>query len=221
MENAQTVPGLSLAQKESQLLEKYPIILQLLRFGAIGVFNTAMDVLVLNYMSAQFGVTKGSGLGWVNLPGFVLAVVQSYFWNKYWAFSKDSVNLLKNFLRLASVGVVGVIVYGLVALGGHNFALPIYFLGIFGIFILAQVLLWYAFGFFKQQSAEQPGKDYIAFFVVSAAGFLINSLVLYATTTHFVLSTNSGDNLNIGKIIATAASLVWNFIGYKIFVFKK
>lgn len=211
----------SLQQRLSNFLERYPIILQLLRFGAIGVFNTAMDVLVLNYMAAQFGVTKGTSLGWVNLPGFVLAVIQSYFWNKYWAFSSDTVSLFKNFFRLASVGVVGVVVYGLVALGGHNFALPVYFLGILGVFILAQVVLWYAFGFFRQQPAGQPGKDYISFFVVSIAGFLINSLVLYAATTHLVLSANSGDNLNLGKIVATVASLVWNFIGYKIFVFKK
>jgi hypothetical protein len=50
---------------------------------------------------------------------------------------------------------------------------------------------------------------------------LINSLVLYFATTHGAVTGNSGDNLNIGKLAATAASLVWNFIGYKIFVFKQ
>lgn len=220
MENTQTVPGLSLTQKVSQLLEKYPVILQLLKFGAIGVFNTTIDVLVLNYMATQFGVTKGSGLGWVNLPGFVLAVIQSYFWNKYWAFSGENVNLLKNFFRLAAVGFVGLVVYALVVVGGHNFARPSFFAGIFGVFILAQLVLWQVFGFFKQQVQTQQ-KDYLAFFIVSVIGFLINSLVLYAATTHLILSANAGDNLNLGKILATICSLVWNFIGYKLFVFKK
>ncbi len=220
MENIQTVSDLSLAQKVSSLLEKYPIVLQLVRFGAIGLFNTTIDVLVLNYMATQFGVTKGTSLGWINLPGFILAVIQSYFWNKYWAFSGENVNLLKNFFRLVSVGVVGLIIYALVFIGGHNSAPAIYFLGILGVFILAQLVLWYAFGFFKQQALADK-KDYLAFFAVSVSGFLINSLVLYGASTFFVLSTNSGDNLNYAKILATVGSLVWNFIGYKLFVFKK
>lgn len=220
MENTTSAQPAGMGGKITGILDKYPVILQLLRFGAIGVFNTTVDVLVLNFMAAQFGVTKGASLGWINLPGVMLAVVQSYFWNKYWAFSGESVNLLKNFFRLAAVGFVGLVIYAMVVVGGHNFAQPIYFVGIFGVFILAQLVLWYAFGFFKQQ-AQSLQKDYIAFFVVSVVGFLINSLVLYVTTTHLILSANSGDNLNIGKILATLCSLAWNFVGYKVFVFKK
>jgi putative flippase GtrA len=220
MDNTQVMQPVSLSGKISHLLEKYPSVLQLIRFGAIGVFNTTIDVLVLNYMSTQFGVHKGASLGWVNLPGFILAVTQSYFWNKYWAFSGENVNLLKNFFRLASVGIVGLVIYALVFVGGHNSAPPIYFLGILGVFILAQLVLWYAFGFFKQQALADK-KDYLAFFAVSVSGFLINSLVLYGASTFFVLSTNSGDNLNYAKILATVGSLAWNFIGYKLFVFKK
>ncbi|MBI5529912.1 MAG: GtrA family protein [Candidatus Doudnabacteria bacterium] len=221
MENIQTVQPTSISFKISQLLEKYPVVMQLLRFGAIGVFNTTIDVLVLNYMAAQFGVTKGASLGWVNLPGVVLAVIQSYFWNKYWAFGGETaIGLFKNFIRLVAVGLVGIIIYGLVVLGAHNTARPIYFIGIFTVFILAQLVLWYAFGFFKQQVVGEH-KLYLSFFVVSAIGFLINSTVLYLATSHFIFAQNAGDNLNIGKILAVAVSLVWNFVGYKIFVFKK
>ena len=207
--------------KLNDLLAKKPVILQILRFGAIGVFNTAIDVLVLNYMAAQFGITKGAQIGWVNIPGVVLAMVQSYFWNKYWTFEKEAVvSVLKNFLRLLSVGMVGILVYGFVVLGAHVQARPVYFIGILLAFVLAQVVLWYAFGFFKEKPEEQR-KVYLSFFVVSLIGFLINSTVLYFATTHGNLSANSGDSLNISKVIATCASLVWNFIGYKIFVFKK
>lgn len=212
---------LSLKQKSESFLERYPIILQLLRFGAIGIFNTAMDALVLNYMSAQFGIHKGAGIGWVNFPGFVLAVIQSYYWNKYWAFGVESVvSLVKNFFKLVAVGVVGVVVYGLLVLGGHQAAGPLYFISIFGLFILCQLILWYAFGFFNKQTENNP-QHYLSFFTVSAIGFLINSLVLYFATTYVSVSSNSGDNLNISKLVATAVSLIWNFIGYKIFVFKK
>ncbi len=221
MEQTQTVTTISFRQKISEVLQKNPIVLQILRFGAIGVFNTAMDALVLNYMSSQFGITKGVGIGWVNLPGFILAVIQSYYWNKYWAFGTEAVvDAVKNFLRLVAVGVVGVLIFGLVLFGGHVAARPLFFLGILIVFILAQVILWYAFGFFKEKGSEQH-QPYLSFFIVSVIGFLINSLVLYLTTTHGSVTANAGDNLNIGKLAATAISLIWNFIGYKIFVFKK
>lgn len=207
-------------QKIEQFLAAKPIILQLLRFGAIGVFNTAMDVLVLNYMATQFGVTKGGSIGWVNIPGFFLAVIQSYFWNKYWAFDSAHVSLIKNFFRLAGVGFVGVVIYALVAVGAHLHTRPIYFIGIFSVFVLAQIVLWYVYGFFNTQP-QTSQKIYLSFFVVSIIGFAINSGVLYLTTTHLLHTANSGDNLNIGKVLATIVSLVWNFIGYKLFVFKK
>jgi putative flippase GtrA len=223
MEQTTTVPqtvNSGIMGKLNYLLASRPVILQILRFGAIGVFNTAVDVLVLNYLSAQFGITKGAQISWVNIPGVMLAMIQSYFWNKYWTFEKEAaVNLLKNFLRLVSVGVVGVLVYGFVFLGAHVQARPVYFIGIFLVFILAQIVLWYVFGFFKVKPGGQS-RVFLSFFLVSAIGFMLNTLVLYLVTTHGNLSSNSGDNLNFGKIVATLASLVWNFLGYKLFVFK-
>ncbi len=216
-----TVQGTTLSLKITGLLERKPVILQLLRFGAIGLFNTTIDVLVLNFMAAQFEITRGSGLGWVNIPGFFLAVVQSYFWNKYWAFENESaVNLLKNFFRLASVGIVGAVVYVLVVLGAHESARAVYFSGIFIVFILAQIALWNFFGFFKVKIFEEKPL-YARFFIVSLIGFLINSGVLYLVSTYGNLTQNSGDNLNIAKLAATFFSLIWNFVCYKFIVFRR
>lgn len=218
---ALTQPQPGLIPKLTGLLQRRPVILQLLRFCAIGLFNTTIDVLVLNFMAAQFNITRGSGLGWVNIPGFFLAVIQSYYWNKYWAFENEaSVNLLRNFFRLASVGVVGAAVYGLVIVGAHMSASSVFFGGLFGVFILAQVVLWSVFGFFKLHLPEQQ-PVYMRFFVVSLIGFGINSGVLYLASTYLTLTGNPGDNLNIAKLAATAFSLVWNFIGYKLLVFKR
>ncbi len=220
MEQVQAQPVKTFSSKISEFLEKYPIILQLCRFGGIGIFNTALDALILNFLSAKFGVTKGLGLGWVNLPGFVLAVIQSYYWNRYWTFESQSVTLIKNFFRLVAVGLAGFLIFGLMLLGAHQGAGYLYFAGIFGLFVIVQLILWHTFGFFHSEiQAETP--KYLQFFLVSLGGFLISSATLYTLTTHFVLSANSGDNLNFAKILATILSLVWNFIGYKIFVFKK
>jgi len=73
------------------------------------------------------------------------------------------------------------------------------------------------------------------FFLVSIIGLLINVLVVFVVTTYIppFLHITFFDNLfssvevrdlmwaNVAKVIAIAFSLVWNFIGYKLIVFKK
>jgi putative flippase GtrA len=62
--------------------------------------------------------------------------------------------------------------------------------------------------------------------VVSCVGFAINVGIAYMVV-NVVSNSFSGldipDKLwgNIGAVAATAASMVWNFIGYKFIVFKK
>jgi putative flippase GtrA len=60
------------------------------------------------------------------------------------------------------------------------------------------------------------------FLIVSIIGAGINSLVVYLVTSHispmFGLSQTLW--LNVANLIATGAALIWNFIGYKLFVFK-
>lgn len=67
------------------------------------------------------------------------------------------------------------------------------------------------------------GKEFGGFAFVSVVGFLINSGVLVFVTTFFdppfVFSAQLWEN--IAKIMATGFSLVWNFVGYKFWVFRK
>ncbi len=65
-------------------------------------------------------------------------------------------------------------------------------------------------------------QEFAKFFGVSVIGFLLNSLVLFAITSMtplFNLSASQWEN--VVKAIGTIIYLVWNFIGYKFFVFKK
>src|SRR5437868_413573 len=105
MENISTQPTIGL--KIESLLSRYPVILQLCRFVAIGVLNYAIDSIIFNFISKFTGVQAGATLGFVNIPGFVVAVIQSYVWNHYWAFGEQSQGLLKNFIRLVLVGLLG------------------------------------------------------------------------------------------------------------------
>lgn len=77
---------------------------------------------------------------------------------------------------------------------------------------------------FRQQSQTvHVGTQMSQFFIVSIIGLAINvgvaSLVVNVVSRpDFISSTIWA---NIGTLIATAVSLIWNFIGYKLFVFKK
>lgn len=70
---------------------------------------------------------------------------------------------------------------------------------------------------------KTTSQEVIRFIAVSTSGFLINvglaSLIVFAFYGNTALT---GEQLaNVAAAIATLASLVWNFVGYKIFVFKK
>ena len=63
---------------------------------------------------------------------------------------------------------------------------------------------------------------FLPFFVVTLVGIFINTATVYILT-NLVLPTVVADERlrpNVAKVFATALSMVWNFLGYKILVFK-
>lgn len=79
---------------------------------------------------------------------------------------------------------------------------------------------------FRDTKKEQEEKKFIQFLAISIVGAIINGGVVYGITTFVkpVLgSFGIADQLwvNIAKVFATGISLIWNFLGYKFFVFKK
>lgn len=224
MEEVQYSKTNIITEKLAQILEKKPVILQLLKFIAIGVINTALDFIVLNFLISEFKITSGKLLGWVNIPGFILAVSQSYFWNRYWTFEKDlNFSILKNFLRLVVVGVVGGLVFLLTLVASSMQLSSSYFLVILGIFIVCELCIWHNFGFFAKNKILNDvhmGK-FTVFFGVSGIGLLINTTVIVLITSYISLSIVPELNANFAKVLATIFSLIWNFLAYKFFVFNK
>ena len=76
---------------------------------------------------------------------------------------------------------------------------------------------------FKDQSQVDAGRKFSLFLIVSIIGAGINSGTVYLITTNispmFGLSQHLW--LNVAALAATGISLIWNFIGYKAFVFQK
>lgn len=62
-------------------------IYQFAKFCIVGFLNAAIDFGVLNLLSLYTGLTSGLIIGGVNAPGFFVAAINSYFWNKFWVFS--------------------------------------------------------------------------------------------------------------------------------------
>ncbi|HEY4474870.1 MAG TPA: GtrA family protein [Candidatus Paceibacterota bacterium] len=59
------------------------------KFAAIGFTNAAVDFGVLNLLIANTGISTGGWYPVFKAMSFLCAIIPSYFWNKYWAFSSS------------------------------------------------------------------------------------------------------------------------------------
>lgn len=155
----------------TSLLSRFiPILLQIAKFAAVGGLNTLLDLGVLNVLILMSGIAVGYWYPVFKGISFVVANINSYFWNKHWTFQE-----VRNDAE------------GNTELRGIN-------LNQFGQFM-----------------------------IVSIIGFAIN--VGIASLLVNFIGSPEGISLerwaNIGALLATFISLIWNFIGYKFLVFKK
>lgn len=74
----------------------------------------------------------------------------------------------------------------------------------------------------KTKPEQEPIK-FSQFLAVSIVGIIINGLILTSITSYIspLFGLSAVFWANIAKLMATGVSLIWNFIGYKFFVFKK
>ncbi|MBI2463111.1 MAG: GtrA family protein [Candidatus Spechtbacteria bacterium] len=140
-------------------LNKYiSIAYQGAKFALVGVLNTAVDFGVTNSLIFFTSIVVGWEVSGFKAVGFIVAVINSYFWNKYWTFHKTA--------------------------GG---------------------------------GATEFGQ----FVVVSVLGFAINVGIATLFVNYIPamggLSQTRWDN--VGFLAATILSLLWNFVGYKFWVF--
>ncbi len=83
---------------------------------------------------------------------------------------------------------------------------------------------------FDDKSKRDRVKKFSQFLLVSLIGMLINVSVATIVVTSFKLPINNILQLavltdrvwiNLGALTGTAVGLIWNFVGYKFFVFRK
>lgn len=95
----------------TSIFEKYPVIKQFFRFAIIGVINTGVDLLVLNLLMIIFDQRDGIYFTMFKTVSFAIAVISSYFLNKYWAFEdKNKKEETKKFSQFIAVSIVGALI---------------------------------------------------------------------------------------------------------------
>lgn len=81
---------------------------------------------------------------------------------------------------------------------------------------------WNKYWVFRASATRDKATEFTKFIIVSVIGLSLNTFIVYGFTT--LLSPAFGIEpvvwANIGKVLATGVSLLWNFAGYKLFVFR-
>jgi putative flippase GtrA len=150
-------------------------------------------------------------------------------WSKIQNMDEKYKSTLNQFLKFVVVGVINTAINFAVlnilsALTGITSGSGIIPLAVVAFAIATtNSYIWNKRWSFKDQSKTDTGRKFSYFLIVSIIGAGINSGTVYLITTYippmFGLSPQLW--LNVAALAATGISLVWNFIGYKVFVFKK
>lgn len=137
-----------------------PFFLQLAKFGIIGVANTSIDLGIYNMLILASGLNTTTAITEFKVLSFGAAVINSYFWNKYWSFHQNRKATLHEFFQFLAVSLTGMTINA-------------------GI-------TWLVINNFKNADGTVG--------------------ILYS---------------NIGAVAGILLVLMWNFVGYKLIVFKK
>jgi len=143
------------------LKKKILSLYQFVKFGETGGLNTFIDLGILNLLILLSGISGGAYYSVFKGTSFLVAVTNSYFWNRFWVFESKE----------------------------------------------------------KKKTADEA----MRFYIISFIGFIINVLVATVIVNFGANLINVGGNLlaNIGAVAAFVITMMFNFFGYKFFVFIK
>ncbi len=100
----------------------FPSYRRFFKFALVGTLNTAIDLGILNFLLTTFGQEQAYLFPIYATIGFLAATLNSFFWNKYWAFNDRPVHGGAPVIWFYIVSIVGFFVNvglatGLVRLG--------------------------------------------------------------------------------------------------------
>lgn len=135
--------------------------------------------------------------------------------------------LIFQFSKFVEVGVLNTLIdigslNGLSALTGITLPPKLLFLNAVSFCLAVTNSYFWNKSWTFEMGAKMVQKEFSLFVIISLIGLGINSLIVFLGTTFLkTLSVSEGALMNIVKILATFIVMIWNFFGYKIFVFSK
>lgn len=134
-----------------------------------------------------------------------------------WQFAKFILIGVLN--TVIDLGILNLLMYEFSAFSGLFFSI---FKGISFLGATTNSYFWNKFWTFNSKKRIHK-KEFSQFFFISGAGFLINigtaTIIVNAIGPQFGLSSKIW--ANFGAVIASFVGMSWNFLGYKLWVFKK
>jgi len=145
------------------------------------------------------------------------------------SFERKHGHVVGQFLRFVVVGIINtatdyVILFALSKITGvtrGNGIIPLNMIS-FSCAVIMSYYLHKHWSFADKEGHEQ-GRKFTRFLAVSLVALLINTGIVRLITTdiHPLFQLSPSLWLLAAKAVGTGVVMVWNFIGYKIFVFKK
>jgi len=100
--------GLIIAYALSKIV---PVIYQMAKFVLVGGMNFLLDMAVLNFLIFYTGIASGLTQSGFKGISFCVAVINSYLWNKFWTFRRDSTEEVgQEFFQFVVVSVIGLLI---------------------------------------------------------------------------------------------------------------
>ena len=92
---------------KNRLRGKFALGYQFYKFVLVGGLNTLLDLSILNGLIVLTGIAIGWEFSVFKGVSFAVAVINSYFWNKFWTFGKKKGGGLGEFSQFIAVSLVG------------------------------------------------------------------------------------------------------------------
>jgi len=87
-----------------------PVLFEVIKFGVTGVLNTLVDLGVLNALMYLTGITSGLMFSVFKGGSFIIAVVNSYLWNRFWTFKGKDSGTGREAAKFFGVSVIGFLI---------------------------------------------------------------------------------------------------------------
>lgn len=102
-------------------------MVQFLKFSSVGILNAVIDFGVLNLLILVFGTGAHGELYIVwKAVSFIMAVINSYFFNKYWVFASTGALTMREPSLFFLVSAIGLIINVSISTGVFAAAVALY-----------------------------------------------------------------------------------------------